>query len=177
MTRRPPGRRLAATAMLGALACGAAGCGSAGTRHASSAFTESRGPAGCELGTLRLSLSPSTASPGGPVSATVTALPDDDYGVEDVGSIGSVHGGRYSPSWTITVSTTGRQSSVDQQVAGGPVTENGVTIADNTFAFDAPPLDKGRYQVRFVEEVPALSTMPKGAVAGDYTLCATLTVS
>ncbi|MGO9558353.1 MAG: hypothetical protein ACLPQS_11150 [Acidimicrobiales bacterium] len=146
--------------------------------QASANGSEHTDASGCSIGHLHLSGAPSTTSPGATVELTATALPGNDFVIEDVGTIGTLAGERYQPLWIISLDASGKSGSIDTQVTGSTkVEQNGQNIANNVFAINLPQLPKGKYQVRFVYDIPPAGTLPSGLQVGSYTLCAPLTVT
>ncbi len=166
---------------LALLAAATAGCGSSSPNAqtvGAGKYVIHVAPSGCASGALHLSASPSSAAPGATVTLATTALPESDFVVESVGTIGHQNGGSYTPLWDITLATSGKTDSIDEQVTGTTaVTQNGVGISNPSFAIDVPPLSSGSYEIRFTYQIPPIPHMAAGLHPGSYTVCAPLKVT
>lgn len=172
-------RKLCAATLVSAALLGA-GCSSGPSSHGvgSGSFRIVVSPSGCATGSIHLSAAPSSAKSGSLVTLRVATLPDNDYSVAAVGTIGTASGDSYSPLWDISVLTNGKPGSSDTAVtATTKVQETGVGLSNPTFTIEVPPLKSGTYQVRFPYTIAPLPTMPHGLVAGTYTVCTQFTVS
>ena len=105
--------------------------------YASSDNSEHTDASGCAIGHLHLSATPPRAT----VVLTATAVPGNDFVIEDVGTVGTMTGTQYRPLWDITLDGRGRNSSDDVEVTGATaVQQNGQNIVNSVFSIEVPPL-------------------------------------
>jgi hypothetical protein len=129
-------------------------CGNA-TSHASSDNSGHTDASGCAIGHLHLSAAPATTPPSATLMLTATAVPGNDFVIEDVGTVGTMTGTQYRPLWDITLDARGRSSSDDVEVTGATAVQQNEHIANGVFSIEVPPLSKGTHQVRFCLGHPA----------------------